>query len=158
MAAWDAAIALPDVILGLGPRLSGSTQVELVLSRVGGASGWWLCQVCKRPQVHEIGADEADEGEQTGGRSAGRGRQSQHQKDDQGDGDLDTDGILAGAEEALDLEVLLDPAEEQLDLPAGLVEGCDVGGGRVEIVAERRSVRPSSVMTVTSRSAIPASG
>src|SRR5205809_1364415 len=34
-------------------------------------------------------------------------------------------GVLAGAEESLDAQVLLDPSEEQLDLPAALVERGD---------------------------------
>ena len=40
---------------------------------------------------------------------------------DQSDPDLRSDGVFAGPEEALDLEVLLDPLEEQLNLPAALV-------------------------------------
>ena len=41
------------------------------------------------------------------------------------------------AEKAPDLEVLLDPAEQQLDLPARLVEGGDLEGGALEIVGEQ---------------------
>ena len=37
--------------------------------------------------------------------------------------DLRLDGVLAGAQEALDAQVLLDPLEEQFDLPAALVQG-----------------------------------
>ena len=39
--------------------------------------------------------------------------------------DLRLDGILAVAQELLDSQVLLDPFEEQFDLPAVLVECCD---------------------------------
>ena len=44
-----------------------------------------------------------------------------------GDGtpDLSLDRVLAGAEEALDAQMLLDPLEEQFDLPATLVERAD---------------------------------
>ena len=42
-----------------------------------------------------------------------------------GDPDLALDGILRGAEERLDPQVLLDPFEEQLHLPAHLVELTD---------------------------------
>ncbi len=38
------------------------------------------------------------------------------------DPDLGLDGVLGGAEESLDAQVLLDPFEEQLDLPAAFVE------------------------------------
>ena len=39
--------------------------------------------------------------------------------------DLRLDGVLAVAQELLDSQVLLDPFEEQFDLPAVLVECCD---------------------------------
>ena len=39
------------------------------------------------------------------------------------------DGVLRGSQEALDPEVLLDPLEEEFDLPAHLVEPADVDGG-----------------------------
>jgi hypothetical protein len=44
--------------------------------------------------------------------------QPQQQERDQRDGDLNAHRILGGPDEALDLQALLDPAEEQLDLPA----------------------------------------
>src|SRR5687768_6900212 len=56
--------------------------------------------------------------------------------------DLDGDGIATGAEEVVDLEVLLDPFEEQLDLPTGLVETGDFGGRGNEIVAQHRDLAP----------------
>lgn len=45
-------------------------------------------------------------------------------------------GVLAGAVEGLDPEVLLDPFEEQLDLPAGLVDLRHHDGVELEIVGE----------------------
>jgi len=44
---------------------------------------------------------------------------------DQSDPDLRSDGVFAGSEEALDLEILFDPVEEQLDLPAAPADGGD---------------------------------
>src|SRR6476661_9052292 len=61
---------------------------------------------------------------------------AQQQISDQGDDDLNAHGVLGGTEEAGDPEGLLDPAEEQLDGPAALVEPGDVLGGGVEVVAE----------------------
>ena len=60
----------------------------------------------------------------------------QQQKSDQRDGDLDADGVFAGAEEAADLEDLLDPAEEQLDRPAALVEISNLLRRGIQIVGQ----------------------
>jgi hypothetical protein len=49
--------------------------------------------------------------------------------DRDGDPDLGHDGILAGADEGLDAQVLFDPLEEEFDLPALLVDLRD-GGAR----------------------------
>lgn len=46
------------------------------------------------------------------------------------DPDLRLDGILTGAEERLDAQVLLDPVEEQLDLRTLLVQRADGKRGR----------------------------
>ncbi len=45
--------------------------------------------------------------------------------DADGDPDLRSDGVLRGAVEALDSQMLLDPLEEQLHLPAALVQRAD---------------------------------
>ncbi len=63
---------------------------------------------------------------------------------DNGDRDIDRDGgpglgldgVLGIAEEALDAQVLLDPFEERLDLPAAFVEPCDGQGRQGEVVAQ----------------------
>ena len=84
--------------------------------------------------MHEVGPDEAGEGQWTAGGLGGCLRQAQQQIGDQGHGDLDTDGVLASAEEVFDLEGLFDPAEEQLDGPAAFVEVGDLLGGSVQVV------------------------
>ena len=50
--------------------------------------------------------------------------------------DLRLHCVLAGAQETLDAQVLLDPLEEQLDLPTALVQVCDRQGGRGRVVGE----------------------
>jgi hypothetical protein len=62
---------------------------------------------------------------------------AQEQEGDHGGEDLKADGVLGTAEKALDVEMLLDPAEEQLDLPAFAVEGGDLEGGAVEVVGQQ---------------------
>ena len=72
-----------------------------------------------------------------------RGVQLQSFSDD-GDEDVDRDGdpnlgldrVLAGAEEGLDAEVLLDPFEEQFDLPALFVNLRDRQRGQDEVVGQ----------------------
>ncbi len=56
--------------------------------------------------------------------------------DRDGDPDLGLDGVLGGAEEALDAQVLFDPFEEQLDLPAAFVEPGDGERRQGEVVGQ----------------------
>ncbi len=56
--------------------------------------------------------------------------------DGDGDPDLGLDGVFGIAEEALDAQVLLDPFEEQLDLPAAFVEPCDGERRQGEVVGQ----------------------
>ena len=51
--------------------------------------------------------------------------------------DLGANGIVGGAVEGLDSQVLLDPLEEQLHLPAEFVEGGDAEGRKGEIVRQK---------------------
>ncbi len=60
----------------------------------------------------------------------------QQQVDTDGDPDLGHDGIAGSAQEALDLQILLDPLEEQLDLPARFVDLGDGAGGEFEVVGQ----------------------
>ena len=63
---------------------------------------------------------------------------------DDGDEDVDRDrdpdlcayGVLRCAVESLDAQVLLDPLEEELDLPTAAIELGDGGRGEIEIVGE----------------------
>lgn len=57
-----------------------------------------------------------------------------------GDPDLCLDGVVAGAEEGLDAQVLLDPFEEQLDLPSALVNACHSQCWQGEVVREKDQI------------------
>ena len=48
--------------------------------------------------------------------------------------DLDADGILRFAPKGLDSEVLLNPFEEELDLPSVAIQECDIPGREVEVI------------------------
>ena len=65
------------------------------------------------------------------------------QVDRDGDPDLGFHRVFAGSVEGLDAQVLLDPLEEQFDLPAAFVESADGGGGQGELVGEEDKVLAS---------------
>lgn len=56
---------------------------------------------------------------------------------------LGSHGVLAGAEECFDAEVLLDPFEEQFDLPAPFVDRCDDLCGQIEVIGQKDQTLPS---------------
>ena len=70
--------------------------------------------------------------------SGGLAEQAEQQIGDQGGVNLGFDGVFGSPEEAFDLEVLLDPFEQQFDLPALLVECCDLAGRAVVIIGDER--------------------
>ena len=57
--------------------------------------------------------------------------------DGDGNPDLSLDCVLGGPVEGLDPQVLLDPFEEQLDLPAALVNLGDREGRQGEVVGQK---------------------
>src|SRR3546814_6766858 len=57
--------------------------------------------------------------------------------DRDGDPDLRLHRIGRSAEERLDAQVLLDPFEEQLDLPALAIQGADRRGGQGALIGEQ---------------------
>jgi hypothetical protein len=65
--------------------------------------------------MHEVGSHQTGEHQRAADRGLGLLRQSQQQKGDQGDRDLDAHRILGGAEEFLDLQRLFDPATNLQD-------------------------------------------
>lgn len=70
---------------------------------------------------------------------------------DDGNMNLNPHGIVTLSPERLDSEVLLDPFEEQLDLPSVFIKECDVLGGKVEVVRviSERAVKVWSIVDDT---------
>lgn len=70
---------------------------------------------------------------------------------DDGDMDLNTHRIVTLSPERLDLEVLLDPLEEQFDLPSVFVKESDVLGCKIEVVRviSERTVQVRSIVDDT---------
>lgn len=60
-----------------------------------------------------------------------------HQVNAHCDPDLGAHGVVTGAVEGFDSEVLLDPFEEKFDLPAALVDGCNRQRRKFEIVGQK---------------------
>lgn len=80
-----------------------------------------------------------------GCRVDGGPEEAQQDEGDEGDVDLRFDGIFVAAKEAFDLEVLLDPLEQQFDLPALFIESGHFAGRAGEVVGdedERRFALP----------------
>lgn len=60
-----------------------------------------------------------------------------HEVNADSDPDLGAHGVLCCAEEGFDAQVLLDPFEEQFDLPPAFVNGCDGYRGQFEVVRKK---------------------
>lgn len=65
-----------------------------------------------------------------------------HQVNADRDPNLGSNGVLAGAEERFYAQVLLDPLEEQFDLPSALVDRCDDICGQIEVVRQKDQPLP----------------
>ena len=63
--------------------------------------------------------------------------ETQQESGDECDIDLDFDGVFVAPHEAFDLEVLLDPFEQQLDLPAFFVKGGDLAGRAGQVIGDQ---------------------
>ncbi len=72
---------------------------------------FWLEEPVDAICVHEIGPDEPREGERALNGLLRCPGEVQQREGNQRDSDLDPYGVLAGAEDVLDLQGLLDPAE-----------------------------------------------
>ena len=107
--------------------------------------------MAERPAMHKVAAHQPGELQRTGSGGLCRLGETEQQQGDQSSGDLDAHGVLGAAEEVSDPRGLLDPAKEQLDGPASLVEIGDLLRRRRETLPDSRG--PSPAMTVgTSRS------
>jgi len=119
----------PGFCSGLGSLESeASLRVRRTQRRRSGRRG---CVLVQAERAKEAEFEAGEEQRRAVLERAGRGvmQDAQQQKRDQRDIDLDADGVFVAAEKAADLEVLLEPLEQQLNLPALFVKLCDVGGG-----------------------------
>jgi len=103
---------LPPVV---GRAGGARAEIELALLRVW--FRWEPETIGDRAPLHQIGLDEPGEGERAGDDPVGVVGEAQQHEGDQGDRDLNPNGVFRGSEEVADLQGLLDPPEEQLDTP-----------------------------------------
>src|SRR3970040_1146780 len=73
-----------------------------------------------------------------------------------GDPHLRLHSVLRGSEERLDPKMLLDPSEEELDLPAMLVQQGDAFRGKGKIVGEKDQVPPGFRVDIPDPSGVAA--
>src|SRR6516164_6966088 len=110
---WAALFPDPSGLLrtlGVRARLSGLAVVPLECQLRRVEIGWRLGfeETIQAPAMHQIGADQSGEDERTVDGLLRRLGETEQQKGDQRDGDLDAHGIFRGAEKAADFEGLLD--------------------------------------------------
>jgi hypothetical protein len=91
----------------------GWLEVEFDLVWCWALRGFFLKKSSNRSPMHEIGADQPGESKRTFHDGVGVVSQAQQQEGDQGNRDLNTDGIFGGSEEVGDLQGLLDPSKER---------------------------------------------
>ncbi len=102
----------------------------------GGIGSVWFADVRDGSSGEQASADEFGEADGRHLETAVSGGDAQQQIGDHGGQQLQADGVGVAAEEGPDLEMLLDPSEQQLDLPTCLVEAADLDGGAFEVVGE----------------------
>src|SRR5258708_21385104 len=130
----------PPSYAGLsGERLSimeGQLVGRISRGGRGGVGSVWLVDVGDGSSGEQAGADEF--GEADGGHleEAVSGGAAQQQIGDHGGEELQSDGVWAAAEEGPDLEMLLDPSGQQLDLPPPLVDAAHLDGGSPQGVGQ----------------------
>ena len=86
----------------------------------------------------DAGFDKFSEADGGDGEAAVANGDAQEQIGDHGCDDLETNGVFAAAKEFSQAQMLLEPAEQQFDLPTGFVEGGDLDRRALEIIGDKR--------------------
>src|SRR5260221_8635061 len=130
----------PPCDAGLSGESSSIGECQLIRGVLwpgfGGIDVWGLVDVGDGSAGEQAQGDEFGEADRRYFEPVVASGDAQQQIGDHGGGELQSDGVGAVAEELSDLEVLLDPSEQQLDLPACLVEAGDGDGGALEVVGD----------------------
>src|SRR6266511_2702656 len=87
-------------------------------------------------EMLEGGGEASEEERGASGEAEGAGGEQGQEMDQDGQPDRQFDGVLGVAEEPWQMEVALQPAQKELDLPAPEVDLDDLGGGEVPAIGE----------------------
>src|SRR6266446_9064860 len=119
------------------PGKSGISESELVLNITRGLrDGWRFVELGDGSAFEQAGAHEVCKAQCQQVRAAVARGDAQQQISNHGGKDLQTNGVFGTAKETADFEMLLDPPEQQLDLPAFAIERGDTPGRALQIVAQ----------------------
>src|SRR5712671_5178441 len=99
--------------------------------------GWWLFNGADLAAVEQALSDEVGKSEDWNRDAVGALGDPQQRIGDHCGEELQPDCIIIVSEELADLEVLLDPAEQEFDLPAAFVERGDGDGGALHVVGQQ---------------------
>src|SRR5262245_40269556 len=126
---------------GLSGEKLGIAELHLVwasaLLAVAGVDRCRFADLRNRASREQELADELSETDWQHGDAVDPRRDAQQQIGDHRREDLQPNGVLVVAEELADREMLLDPAEQQFDLPSALVERGDLHGRALKIIGEQ---------------------
>ena len=125
-----------DRASGCCPRSSECQNALGVVLRVGRCNEWFIEPSHQIAVGEEIHAQECDEVGQAPAEAGGQLQVAQQQHRDQCCPNLRLDGVGRGADESLDLQVLLERFEEQFDLPAILVDRGDGAGTKAMMIGD----------------------
>ena len=122
-------------------RKSGIAEAELILGilalRTAWVDGRGFVDGADMAALEEAQGDQIGEAQDRDLDGVAAGGDAQQRVGDHRGEELETDRVVVVAEKAADVEMLFDPAKQQLDLPPGFVEGGDVDGGALQVIGQQ---------------------
>src|ERR1700688_718802 len=131
----------------LSPQAAGMSGERLRIGEpqlIGREPGLWLARIdwwrpvdfCDRTSHEQALAYQFGEAEIQHFQGVQTPREAQKQIGNHRGEDLQADGVVVFAHELAKIEMLLDPAEQEFDLPAALIESCNLDCRAFEIIGD----------------------
>src|SRR5260370_2438443 len=135
-------VPLTPTLPAKSAALSGENSCISEPQLIEREAGFWLARInwrrlvdfCDRTSHEEALANELGEAQVQHSQGIQTPREAQEQIGDHRGDDLQADSIVVVADELAKVEMLLDPAEQQFDLPAALVKSRDLDCCTFEII------------------------